>query len=314
MKKRIFTLLLPLILLLTACVKAPEPDVRPLGQAAGLDETETLLVIDGRDIPAWQYLYWLALDCRQMEESCEAAGEPVDWASSLSDGGTLADLVKADALADTALYATVETWAAAYGCALTDAERSALPERDYSYLTMEQGRRLTEIGVQYAKLYALYETPGSALAPTESELALFEWQTAPLTVERLLIPFGTDREAARQRAAELFSRLNAAADPSAAFDALLAETGGGPLAEEERTPSLQDAAAALEPGQFSGIIETENGFVILRRLSADRAALREAHFDSLLRNAADAAEIQVSAAYEALSPAAFWAALKQAVG
>ena len=206
------------------------------------------------------------------------------------------------------------TWAAAYGCTLTDAERNALPERHYAYLTPEQGRHLTETGVQYAKLYALYETPGSALAPAENELALFEQQTAPLTAERLLIPFESDREAARQKAAELFAHLNAAADPAAAFDTLLAETGGALLEETDWTPSLQDAAAALEPGQFSGIIEIENGFVILRRLPADRDALREAYFDSLLQDAADASEIQVSSAYETLRPAAFWTALKQASG
>ena len=271
-------------------------------------------MIDGQNIPAWEYLYWLALDCRQMEERCEAAGEPVDWTAPLSEGGTPEDLVKADALADTALYAAVGTWAAAYGCTLTDAERNALPERHYAYLTLEQGRHLTETGVQYAKLYALYETPGSALAPAENELALFEQQTAPLTAERLLIPFESDREAARQKAAELFAHLNTATDPSAAFDALLAETGGALLEEADWTPSLQDAAAALEPGQFSGIIETENGFVILRRLPADRDALREAYFDSLLQGAADASEIRVTSAYETLRPAAFWTALKQASG
>ena len=177
--------------------------------------------------------------------------------------------------------------------------------------------------MQYAKLYALYETPGSALAPAENELALFEQQTAPLTAERLLIPFESDREAARQQAAALFARLNAAelfahlntaTDPAAAFDALLAETGGALLEEADWTPSLQDAAATLEPGQFSGIIETENGFVILRRLPADRDALREAYFDSLLQDTADASEIQVSSAYETLRPAAFWTALKQTSG
>lgn len=105
MKKCFFALVLPLALLLTACGKEPRPAALLLGQAADLDESETLLVIDGQSIPAWEYLYWLALDCRQMEERCEAAGEPVDWTAPLSDGGTLEDLVKADALVDTALYA-----------------------------------------------------------------------------------------------------------------------------------------------------------------------------------------------------------------
>lgn len=88
MKKCFFALVLPLALLLTACGREPRPAALLLGQAADLDESETLLVIDGQSIPAWEYLYWLALDCRQMEERCEAAGEPVDWTAPLSDGGT----------------------------------------------------------------------------------------------------------------------------------------------------------------------------------------------------------------------------------
>ena len=74
MKKCFFALVLPLALLLTACGREPRPAALLLGQAADLDESETLLVIDGQSIPAWEYLYWLALDCRQMEERCEAAG------------------------------------------------------------------------------------------------------------------------------------------------------------------------------------------------------------------------------------------------
>ena len=46
MKKCFFALVLPLALLLTACGKEPRPAALLLGQAADLDESETLLVID----------------------------------------------------------------------------------------------------------------------------------------------------------------------------------------------------------------------------------------------------------------------------
>ena len=69
MKKCFFALVLPLALLLTACGREPRPAALLLGQATDLNESEPLLVIDGQNIPAWEYLYWLALDCRQMEEN-----------------------------------------------------------------------------------------------------------------------------------------------------------------------------------------------------------------------------------------------------
>lgn len=116
-----------LCLLLSGCGRGGDSAASGglLGRAAGLDESETLLVIDGREIPAWQYLYWLAADCQQLEARCEAAETPLDWAAPLPDGGTYGELVKADALADTALYATVQTWAETYGCTLTAEERAA---------------------------------------------------------------------------------------------------------------------------------------------------------------------------------------------
>ncbi|MBQ9617711.1 MAG: hypothetical protein IJR48_05025, partial [Oscillibacter sp.] len=52
-----------LICLLSLCACAPEsaaiPSPSPVsipGRAAGIVEEETLLTVDGRDIPAWEYL------------------------------------------------------------------------------------------------------------------------------------------------------------------------------------------------------------------------------------------------------------------
>ena len=64
MKKCFFALVLPLALLLTACGREPRPAALLLGQAADLDESEPLLVIDGQNIPAWEYLYWPAAKWR----------------------------------------------------------------------------------------------------------------------------------------------------------------------------------------------------------------------------------------------------------
>ena len=86
---------------------------------------------------------------------------------------------------------------------------------------------------------------------------------------------------------------------SVEFDAL----GGGEaqtllLSEGALEQTLLDAAAALKPGQISGILETgADGYAILLRLADDLSAVRLAHFDHCLQSAADDAEILVAEEY-----------------
>ena len=310
MKKQAAALVLALCVTLTGCGREEEKAGSLLGQAAGLEDDEILLVVGGREIPAWRYLYWLAADCRELEERCAAAGTALDWNIPLPEGGALRDLVKADALADTALYAAVESWAETYGCILTDAEISALPEGEDPYLTEEQGRNLAAVGREYAKLCALCRTPGSPLALTEEERKQFEEEAGLLAAERILIPVTDSRDAARQQAASLFARVDGAEDPDDAFAAVLAETGGGAMADADWTDPLRAAVSALKPGQISGIIETEEGFSVLRRLLPDPATVREAYLDSRLREAARNCEVRGTDAYDALDPEVFWNAVK----
>ena len=191
------------------------------------------MTVDGREIPAWRYLYWLAFTCDQIREKYKDSGLSLDWEAPVS-GGTLADYAKDQALANTALYATVENWAVRYGCVLSEKEREALANtweeqsaarggeeaylKELTALGLDRLRaeELTEVGMLYAKLYNLCLTEGSELS------GLLD-QADSLTVDRILISAGEDREAARERAAEVFSRLNGAEDPAATFPTLAAE-------------------------------------------------------------------------------------------
>lgn len=161
----------------------------------------------------------------------------------------------------------------------------------------------------YAKLYELCLTEGSELS------GLLDTVDS-LTVDRIFIGAGEDREAARQRAAEVFSQLNSAEDQAAAFSALAGEgdDAAGPrtLLPGDGTlpPALEEAARALEEGQYSGILESEEGFSILRRLETASAALAGDAFDQLLESAAQAALVQTTPSYDSLSAAAFDEALE----
>ena len=299
-----------LCLLLAGCGAAErEEETGALESAAGLTENqEDFLTVDGEAVPAWRYLYWLAMDCRRLEEQYAAADEPLDWDAALSEGETPAGVAKAAALEDMVLCAVTERWGTQFGCALTPEERAALTPWDSPWLTEAQGTVLAETAALYGQLYELCKTPGSPLYPAAGELEAFEAAGDFLEAERLLVPFSGDRDADRSHAAELFSEINSAADPAAAFETLMTDCGGT-MTEADWTPSLRDAALALEPGQVSGILEGAAGYLILRRLTTDEETLRSAHFDSLLRAAAADCVVQVNDAYEALQPGKFMAAL-----
>lgn len=329
-------LALALCLILTACGGGEDSRGQGLFErAAGVREDAVLLTVDGREVPAWRYLYWLDRGCTRLREQYRAAGLPLDWNAPL-EGGTLADYVKDQALADTALYATVENWAETYGCALGEEDRAALDgawaERTAEYggeeaclraladMGLDRARleELTGVGRLYAKLYRLCTTEGGALAPEPEALEAFARKQGWMTVDRLLVAAGEDREAARQRAAEAFGLLNTAEDLAAEFSALAAagDDPAGPrtltLGDGTLDGTLEEAALALEPGQCSGILESAEGFSILLRKETDRGGVEEAYFDHLLQEAAGNSAVQLTEDYGKLDPAAFAAGMARA--
>ncbi len=323
MKKQLAVLALS-CLCLTACggQNAPPADApaRPatvLETASGLTEEEILLTIDGREVPAWRYLYWLAYTCDRLAERYAQSALPLDWSAPVP-GGTLADYAKDQALANTALYTVVENWADAYGCTLPENQDSSEPALPALGLSDTQLRQLEDVGRRYAALYDLYHTQGSALAPTAEDLAAYGEESGAMTLDRILVSGGDDREAARQRISELFSQLNSAEDQAAAFSNLAAagdDTAGPRTVLPETSPldeTLLAAAKTMAEGQCSGILESEEGFSILRRLPLDTAALMDSCFDALLESAAQQAQVAASPAYEALDAAAFYDAFQQA--
>lgn len=303
------------LLLLSGCGKKMESvEESPLGKAAGIDLNTVFLCVDGQEQPAWRYLYWLARDCIQLQEQYDRASLKLDWNMPLENGGTLAEYAKEQALTDTVLYAVVEHWAQIYDCVPEMSDTSA-SKWDEALLTQEQAKKFEEIGRAYGKLYDLYTTPGSLLAPVEGELEHFAQEQGAGEIDRILIADKGDRTAARQKAEELFARFNNAENQVEMFLKLAASgddtIGPRNLKDTEWEQCLMDAAKAMEPGQYSGILESQEGFSILRRLPDDTANLEATYFDYLLQSAAESSEIQTAEPYEKLDVGEFYTALQR---
>lgn len=347
MKRRIaFCLALAAAISLTAC-GGGDTEEGLLYEASGIRPDTVLLSVAGRDVSARRYLYWLAYACDYIADYYDS-GEGIQWGDTVS-GQSLEDYAKDQALQNAALYATVETWAEDYGCTLTDEDRTAM-DREWAARAAQYGGEeayldvLSRMGLDrteaeaisgdyylYRHLYELYCTEGSQLAPAEHDLETFAQEQGYLTVDHIWISTAdadpADPEAAaacRARAEEAFSKLNGSADPLNDF-AVLAATYSDET-DRDQHPSgytckagdgtlpaaCEEAVLALEEGQFSGVVEADDGFYLLLRKPLDLDAVAPDYFDALLQAAVDSAEVSAARAYEDLNVQQFYDGLQQA--
>ena len=323
-----FCLALGAALSLTAC-GGGDTEGGLLCEASGIRPDTVLLSVDGRDVSAQRYLYWLAYACDYIADYYDS-GEGIQWGDTVS-GQSLEDYAKDQALQNAALYATVETWAEDYGCTLTDEDRTAM-DREWAARAAQYGGEeaylavLARMGLDraeaeaisgdyylYEHLYDLYCTEGSELAPAEHDLETFAQEQGYLTVDHIwLSTAAADRAeaeavaACRARAEEAFSKLNGSADPAHDF-AVLAATYSDET-DRDQHPSgytftvgdgtlpaaCEEAAQALEEGQFSGVVEADDGFYLILRKPVDLEAVAPDYFDALLQAAADSADISTT--------------------
>ena len=308
-----FCLALGAALSLTAC-GGGDTEGGLLCEASGIRPDTVLLSVDGRDVSAQRYLYWLAYACDYIADYYDS-GEGIQWGDTVS-GQSLEDYAKDQALQNAALYATVETWAEDYGCTLTDEDRTAM-DREWAARAAQYGGEeaylavLARMGLDraeaeaisgdyylYEHLYDLYCTEGSELAPAEHDLETFA--------------------ACRARAEEAFSKLNGSADPLNDF-AVLAATYSDET-DRDQHPSgytftvgdgtlpaaCEETAQALEEGQFSGVVEADDGFYLILRKPVDLEAVAPDYFDALLQAAADSADISTTRTYADLDVSRFY--------
>lgn len=97
-------------------------------QVADIRRDAELLTVNGAPIAAEKYLFWLASSIQTAKQYMELETDE-DWAETMSDGLTVAQAMKADALETVKLYQVVEAKAAELGVTITEEQQKEMDEQ-----------------------------------------------------------------------------------------------------------------------------------------------------------------------------------------
>lgn len=318
--KRAFAALLAVVTLLSGCGKKTEEPAGLYYEASGIAPEAVLFTVDGRDVPAARYFYWLTADCDYLAE--QAGGEP-DWSAD-AGGQTLDDYVKRQALEATVFYDTVEALAEANGCVLTAENLSAM-DSDWAAQAAAAGGEdayldvLTQMGLDRAGAqlltadYYLYEqlrtlslAGGSELSPADGAVADFAASAGVYTADVLVFP-NADLAAAALSDLGQDPGMDPTSLKDGVYTTVTAAPGDGTL-----PAAAEKALSGLEQNQWSSPVETEGGVYLLRPLSTDMDAAAALWFDSHIQSLAAGAQVAPAEEYGNFTAASFYKGLSTA--
>lgn len=308
-----------------------------LAFSAGMQAGDAALTVNGQQVPADLFLYWLALNCASFEQY---------YASS---GGTVAgyaDQLLQDSITMTASYIIMEQKALEEGCPLTDeqlaqiqAELTANGQETYDNQKLLFG--LTDETMEFIfSVTYYYDNLLQALtqAPTPDELNNYVYQAKHillLTVDMegtptlqadgsYAYPSLDEDTIAQQRALadDLLAQLRASDDPATLFDQLMNEysqdTGlatnpdGYTTTVGQMVPEFEQTALSLDFGEISEVVESSYGYHIILRGEVENPdsyqdAYRQSQLETQIDQWMEEAEITPATAIENLDVADFYA-------
>ena len=302
----------------------------------GVSGDTTLLTVNGRAVPAKEYLYFLAGGITQIGRYFGSAAD-INWDATMY-GIPLAQYLKEDALDTAVLYSVTEDEAARAGVTLT-AEQTAELDSYHAYAVETLGSEeayqayltsqcIDEAGLHHIQSVGrLYMNQEDHLfpAPDQKELDAYLKETGILRAKHILV---SDKALGE----EILAQLKAVGNSEKKFDELaelysedgrdsaghLAAPDGYVFKPGEMIEEFEDGTKALAVGQVSGLVESEFGYHIILRLPVDAGdelsiggmSVREewaaTRMDALLQPKLDAAVVETTAPYDNLDVEVFW--------
>jgi len=290
----------------------PSPEISadlsmaPLEFAAGLEPGDTLLTVNGEEMPADLALYWLDYNCYIFSM--------YGYGSSIAGFG---DMLRDEAVNLCASEVILRQQAAKLGCIPTDAQVKEAQEQiaaDPDTIELfKSGYGLTDNSIEYlflADAYYANMLEATTHEPDAQELEQYLTDQGVFSVKHILLktvddsnqPLAEDKIAEKKAQAEdLLAQLQGAEDLPAKFDELMNEYSEDPGLSSypdgytyDSTASLvggfREAALELKEGELSGIVETDYGYHIMLRQALTeetKAQYRESFRASALRQQVD---------------------------
>lgn len=229
--------------LLTGVLSGCGSSYDPVKEVMGYPGSTVLFKVDGNDVTASDYFFWMAKNADYVASYYSAMGGAVDWTASIDgDGGaTMDEYVKSESQNTAVVYSVVAAKAAAAGYEFTAEDKADYDDQcaqtkeqlggEDAYqkylktmcLTDDLMLSLSKVGVVYSHMEAGLCADGGEYAPAEGELAQYADDNGLMCAKHILLltkdmstgeALPDDQKAEKKaKAEELLAQLQAISDP-----------------------------------------------------------------------------------------------------
>ena len=346
------------LVLVTGLLSGCGSDYDPVQDIMGYKGSTVMFTVNGQDVTAEQYLFWLAQQAdttyytyasMQSDDS-----ETSLWDTKLDENSdeTVGDQVKQAAQRWASMYSVVEAKGKEEGYSYTDEDKTSYEEDlatakeqlggEDAYAKYLKSMCISNKGFEHLSSVSFIHKhmvdgmfqDGKENAPTAEDLTQYAEDNDLLVAKHILLLTKdmttgedlSDAEKAEKKAKadELLKELQAITDPTeleTKFDELMKtnseDTGlqdnpdGYVFSAGDMVEAFESATRALEPGQISGIVESDYGYHIILRLDPTtskvfREEYATAKLGEMEQQWVEEADIQTTETYDNLSVADFY--------